>query len=528
MRRTLRTLTAALAAAVLTTALAAGTLIGAFDVGPGGLPVPAGPWYNTAGNTWISKIWTPLVSLDASAAGLAPQLATAWSSNEDFTVWTFELRPDVTWHDGAPFTAADVAFTWAWAYAPGSQAAPETTPTPLVGQQAYADGAADGIEGLEVVDDLTVRFHTTEPSPRFPATLIRAYILPAHALTGVTAANIRTTDWWFTTAIGTGPFMHEEFVADQYWALVPNPNYWNGAPQLERLINRYFADETAAVLALESGEIQFTYVSGDVAVGLGEREAFELYAGPSGVTNYMMFNYRDPAFQDVRVRQAFLYAIDRDAIAEIVLNGTAQVVPCITPFEAFWPETYEAYAYDPAKARELLADAGWDSSRTVEIVTYYTSQFHRDATAAMQQFLAEAGLRVSFLEDASGYNSYFYTGQNWDVSYRGLGVNMEAFPYRFYEEEGWPEVVGEERTLMGQRFPELETLFAQARVEGDPDRYRALMQDICQVQNEQAIEGYLWTAVRFGVADATLGDFYWYPAPSGGPYEDHAERWSID
>lgn len=527
MRPILRTLTAALVAAILSTSLAAGTLIGAFDVGPGGLPVAAGPWYNTAGNTWISKIWTPLVSLDATASGLAPQLATAWSANEDYTVWTFELRPDVQWHDGTPFTAADVKFTWEWAYAPGSQVAPETPPSPLVGQQAYSDGAADAIEGLEVVDDLTVRFHVAEASPRFPDTLIRAYILPAHAI-DFDAADVRTTDWWFTTAIGTGPFVHDEFIADESWTLVPNAAYWDGAPKLDRLINRYFADETAAILALESGAIHFTYVSGDVAVGLGERPGFELFAGPSGVTNYLMFNFREPAFQDVRIRQAFLYAIDREAIAEVVLNGTAQVVPCITPFEAFWPADYEAYAYDPAKARELLAEAGWDSSRSIEIKTYYNSQFHRDAMAAMQQFLAEAGMNVTFLEDPSGYNSYFYTGQNWDVSYRGLGVNVQAFPYRFYEEEGWPEVVGEERTLMGQRFPELEVLFNEARAEGDPDRYRSLMQDICRVQNEQALEGYLWTAVRFGVAAADLVDFYWYPAPSGGPYADHPERWSLD
>lgn len=526
MRTLLRPLATALVAVLASTAFAAGTLIGAFDVGPGGLPVPAGPWYNTAGNTWISKIWTPLVVQNATASGLAPALATEWSSNDDYTVWTFSLRPGVTWHDGAPFTAADVKFTWEWAYAPGTQVAPEIPPSPLVGQQAHSDGAASGIEGLEVVDDLTIRFHMADPSPRFPETLIKAYILPAHAI-AFPASEVRTTDWWFTTPIGTGPFLHEEFVADQYWALRANPAYWAGAPKLDRLVNRYFADETAAILALESGDIAFTYVSGDVAVGLGERAEFELFSGPSGVTNYLIYNYRDPVFQDVRVRQAFLHAIDRSAIADVILGGTAQVVPCITPFGAFWPESVNEYAYDPAKARDLLAQAGWDSSNRIEIKTYYTSQFHRDAMAAMQQFLAESGIDVTFLEDATGYNSYFYTGQQWTISYRGLGVNVQAYPYRFYEEEGWPEVIGDERTLMGQRFPELEDLFARARVEGDPDAYRAIMQDICAFQNEQAIEGYLWTAVRFGVARADLTDFYWYPAPAGGPYDDRPELWDV-
>jgi len=527
MHRILRSILVAAATLGLSVALAGGTLIGAFDVGPGGSPVPSGPWYNTAGNTWISKIWTPLVSLNEDASGLAPQLATSWSANADFTEWTFALREGVTWHDGAPFTAADVKFTWEWVYAPGTTAAPEIPPSKLLGQDAYTAGEANGIVGIEVVDDLTVRFTTAESSPRFPNTLIQGYILPAHALTGFTAAEMRTSNWWFTVAIGTGPFMHDEYAADEFWALKANPNYWRGAPQLDRLINRYFADETAAILALEGGAIQFTYASGDVAVGLGANPAFELFQGPSGVTNYLIFNFREPAFQDIRVRQAFLHAIDRETIAEVVLNGTAQVVPCITPFEAFWPETYETYPYDPAKARALLAEAGWDGSARLEVKTYYTSQFHADAMAAMQQFLSEAGIQTTFILDAAGYNSYFYTGQSWDVSYRGLGVNMQAFPYRFYEEEGWPEVIGEERTLIGQRVPELEALFARARVEGDADTYRAIMQDVCAVQNEMALEGYLWTAVRFGVASASLSDFYWYPAPAGGPYDDHAELWSV-
>jgi peptide/nickel transport system substrate-binding protein len=527
MRNPIRTLCVALLALALPTALAAGTLVGAFDVGPGGSPVPSGPWYNTAGNTWISKIWTPLVSQNEDASALAPQLATAWSANDDLTEWTFDLRQGVTWHDGAPFTAADVKFTWEWVYAPGTNAAPEIPPSPLVGQAAYTAGEADAIAGLEIVDDHTVRFVTAEPSPRFPDTLIKAYILPAHALTGVTSADIRTTDWWFTVAIGTGPFMHDEFVPDEFWALKANPDFWRGAPKLDRLINRYFADETAAILALESGDIQFTYASGDVAVGLGEDPAFDLFSGPSGVTNYLIFNFREPVFQDVRVRQAFLHAIDRETIAEVVLGGTARVVPCLTPFEAFWPETYDPYPYDPAKARELLAEAGWDGSTRFDVVTYYDSQFHADAMAAMQQFLSEAGIDVTFILDAAGYNSYFYTGEGWDVSYRGLGVNMQAYPYRFYEEEGWPEVIGEERTLIGQRVPELEELFARARLEADPDAYRQIMQEVCGVQNEMALEGYLWTAIRFGVASSSLVDFYWYPAPAGGPYEDHAELWSL-
>ena len=178
MNRTLRSMLVAVATLVLSVALAGGTLIGAFDVGPGGSPVPSGPWYNTAGNTWISKIWTPLVTLNEDASGLTPQLATGWSANDDFTVWTFALRQGVSWHDGAPFTAADVKFTWEWVYAPGTQAAPEIPPAKLVGQDAFAAGQASEIAGLEVVDDYTVRFTTADPAPRFPNTLINIELKP--------------------------------------------------------------------------------------------------------------------------------------------------------------------------------------------------------------------------------------------------------------------------------------------------------------------------------------------------------------
>ncbi len=87
-----------------------GTLIGAFDIGPGGCPQCL-PYFDTAGRTWMSKIWTPLVSFNSDMSGLVGQLATEWSSNEEATVWTFNLREGVLWHDGEPFTADDVVFS---------------------------------------------------------------------------------------------------------------------------------------------------------------------------------------------------------------------------------------------------------------------------------------------------------------------------------------------------------------------------------------------------------------------------------
>lgn len=503
-----------------------GTLIGGFDVGPGGLPQTV-PWVQTAGNTWLSKIWSPLVSYNEDVSGLAPQLAVAWEANEDNTVWTFTLREGVVWHDGEPFTAEDVKFTFDFVLSPGStfSGPPQAAALTILGAQAYNAGEAAELAGVRVVDDLTVAFELEAPNPRFPFKLVDSYILPAHAI-NFAPSEIATTDWWFTNPVGTGPFMHDEFVRDQFWAVVPNPNYWNGAPKLDRLINRYFEDETAAILALEAGEIQFTYASGDVALQLGDK-GYALHQGPSGVTNYFIFNYRNPVFQDVRVRQAFLYAIDRQAITQVILGGTAQVVPCLGAFPNMWPAEYNEYAYNPDLARQLLAEAGWQQTEPIELVTYYSSQFHMDAMAAQQQYLADVGINVVPRVDADGYNAYFYTGEGWQISYRGLGNNPGNYPFQFYETGGYPNAVGDTGTLMGQSFPELDALIAAARQEADPDRYTELLQEICAFQNENAIEAYMWTALRFGAASTDLVDFYWFPAPGGGPYEDHPERWAV-
>ncbi|MBN8636187.1 MAG: ABC transporter substrate-binding protein, partial [Anaerolineae bacterium] len=223
------------------------TLIGAFDIGPGGAP-GVRPYMDTAGRTWLSKIWSTLVVWNSDISAPEPELATDWSSNDDYTVWTFNLRDGVTWHDGEPFTAADVVFSYNLAVNPDAA-------TQFSG---FSQLSPTTVSEVRAVDDLTVEFVLTAANPRLPYNLMLLWILPEHALADLAPADYQTTEWFFTDAIGTGPFMHEEFQRDQFWSLVANPNYWRGQPKLDRLINRYFADETSAILALEAGEIQVT------------------------------------------------------------------------------------------------------------------------------------------------------------------------------------------------------------------------------------------------------------------------------
>ena len=138
------------------------------------------------------------------------------------------------------------------------------TPQLVKGWEAYNAGEADEIEGIRVVDDLTLEIELVQPNPRFYDEVRGFYALPEHAI-DFEPTEIQSSDWWFTQAIGTGPFKFDSYEKDQFMALAPNEYYWDGAPELDQLVNRYFVDETAAVLALESGDIDFSYVSADVA-----------------------------------------------------------------------------------------------------------------------------------------------------------------------------------------------------------------------------------------------------------------------
>ncbi|MEZ4870368.1 MAG: ABC transporter substrate-binding protein [Caldilineaceae bacterium] len=498
-------------------------LVGAFDVGPGG--DPQGVLYNNgAGNTWFVKLYTPLIMMNADFTQHTSDgaLALSWEPNDDATVWTFKLREGVKWHDGEPFTAADLKFT-----AELVSAADATVtrwfalrPEQVVGWTEFHEGNADEITGVRAVDDTTLEIELTTPNPRFYDDLRGFYALPAHAV-DFAPSEIFSTDWWWTRPVGTGPFKFSAFEKDQYMELVPNEFYWDGAPKLEKLINRYFTDETAAVLALESGDIDFTYVSADVAARFEGNDAYQVFSGPSFVTNLFNYNYKHPVWQDERVRQAMLYGIDRASILRDVFGGTAIAAPCQDPYPAFWPEDANPYSYDPAKARELLAAAAADGvsleGMTYDIPTYYTSQLAKDTLTVMQANLADIGVSVNpvFL-DVPTWRTVVDDGEDWDIAYRGTGGGPASYDTSWY-------TAGNQWGLEDPAFEELATNMNGALT---PEAYQAARTALCKYQNEHATFGYWWVSTRYGVASQQLVDFYYFPAPGGGPYVDNSHLWS--
>ncbi len=499
-------------------------IIGGFDIGPGGDPQGV-VYLGGAGHFWFSKIFSTLVMMneDFTAHTNEGALATEWTPNDDATVWTFKLREGVTWHDGEPFTADDVKFTAESVHAPGSTVVHPflfDRPNTVVGFQEYVAGEADEIEGIQVVDDQTIEFHLQAPNPRLFDEFRLFWILPEHAI-DFAPEDWVTTDWFLDRPVGTGPFKFSKLEKDQFMELLPNENYWDGAPKLERLINRYFVDETAAVLALSSGDIDFTYVSADVATRFEGDDRYQVFSGPSFVSNLFNYNYDREPWNDIRIRQAMMYGIDRQSILDSVFNGTAVAAPCEDPYPAFWPEDANLYEYNPELARELLAEAAADgiSLEGIEfpLTTYYASQLAKDILTVMQANLADIGINAvpTFL-DVPTWRVTVNENADFDFTYRGRGHGPATYLIDWYVEGNqW-----------GLDDPHFQELFDAMDAAVEWEDYVAARTELCSYQNEQATFAYWWVSTRYGIADAGVEDFYFFPAPGGGPFADNAINWS--
>lgn len=300
----------------------------------------------------LTSVYDPLVWLTPDGT-FVPGLAKSWEVSEDGLVYTFRLREDVTFHDGTPFNAEAVRFSL------DRIADPET-------QSRKARGMLGPYDRTEIVDDATVRVHFEEPYAPFLASLSTVYL----AMVSPAAVDEWGDEYQFHQ-VGTGPFVFEEYVPKDHLTLVRNPEYdWapsfmghEGAARLEKVTFRFYTDPATRVLALESDEAD---VMGEIppqdAVRLDEDLDYELMPVPvPGQPLQFFMNTRRTPLDDLRVRRALIYAVNRPAIVETVFKAYSRVAygPLNRSTPGYDPAVEGTYAYDPEKAVELLEEAGW-------------------------------------------------------------------------------------------------------------------------------------------------------------------------
>jgi peptide/nickel transport system substrate-binding protein len=312
------------------------------------------PEFNT-----MDMMWDTLLSWDLNGMATAPGLAETWEQSEDGLTWTFKIKQGVTWSDGTPFTARDVAATYNWIIDNGAGAFIDYFP--------FTDS-------ITAPNDSTLVWKTTRPTgaPLYPPYV---YILPEHMLSQYKdKADFR--NWkGFPDAIGTGPFRLVEWQRGDFWRLEANPDYWGGAPKIDELVFRTFKNEETLIQALEQGEIDFAYdiTSPDLFGELqGNPDITAHEAGNSYFNQLSMnectdsvpyckrtgFNYH-PALADPQVRLAIDYAIDRQTLVDQVNKGFGDVGTTVINQARWHYDIPNLIEFDPEKANQILDDAGY-------------------------------------------------------------------------------------------------------------------------------------------------------------------------
>jgi len=293
-------------------------------------------------------IYEPLVKYDAVDLSLVGGLAESWEVSSDGLVWTFHLRDGVKWHDGAPFTADDVKFSF------------DTWMNPNI--PYYLSGNVAGLSGVEVVDRLTVKVHAKQPLASFPALL--AYnmnILPKHLLEGYSDEELANPTEFLRNPIGTGPFKFDRKQAGSYVRVVANEEYWGGRPYLDAVVFKVIPDIDTQLAQLQAGDLDFVVIEPYQMAPLQGVKGLRVDEAPQVNHFYIDLNHYNPIFQDKSVRQALTYALDRQAIIDNILMGTAKLAtgPISPLLKWAYEPNVKQYPCDPAKAKQLLDAAGW-------------------------------------------------------------------------------------------------------------------------------------------------------------------------
>ncbi len=260
--------------------------------------------------------------------------------------WTIKLRPDVTWHDGAPFTAADVIFTL------------ETLMNPKVAVRSR--NGHDHVADYAAPDDHTIRIHLKDDFAPYLVSWQKTSVIPKHILAQV--ADINTAPF-NTSPIGTGPFKFKERVAGSYIAFEPNTKYHGGAPKLSSFIQKYVPDQQSLYAQFQTGEVDIYDLQGIPPLLYSRAKKLpgsKIMLSPSPFIEFIYFNCGKPQFADKMVRKAIYMAIDRKGWIDAVYYGIPlPTLSYLPPNHWAYNKTLKDPGYDPQQAAAMLDAAGW-------------------------------------------------------------------------------------------------------------------------------------------------------------------------
>jgi peptide/nickel transport system substrate-binding protein len=473
---------------------------GTFVFGASADPASLDPAFAQDGETFrVSRqIFEGLVGTEPGTADPAPLLAESWEVSDDALGYTFALKEGVTFHDGTPFDAEAVCANfdrwYNWEGLAASEALGYYYNKLFKGYASSPDAAV--YDSCTPDGDASVTIALKKPFAGF----IAALSLPAFSMQSPSALEEYSADEVGGTAeaptlseyamghpVGTGPYKFDEWAPGEQLTLSSYEDYWGDAGQIDEIIFRVIDDPTARRQALESGSIDGYDLVGPADTAALEEDGYEMVSRPPFTILYLAFNQAIPELQDPQVREALSYAIDKDAlISQVLPEGTEKATQFMPPSVNGWNADVTTYDYDPDRARELLAEAGYDESNPLELTFNYPVNVSRPYMPDPEQIftvlssqLTEVGVETTPQSNEWGEYLDLITGGT------DHGIHLLGWTGDYNDTDNFLGVFfGQESAEWGFDNPELFEALTSAREVADLDEQTQLYSDI----NEQVAE----------------------------------------
>jgi peptide/nickel transport system substrate-binding protein len=454
----------------------------------------------------IENIFDGLVRFKPGTLEVGPNLAERWEISADGTVYTFHLRDGVTFHDGSPFNADAVKFTFERMLDP-KHPFHDTGPFPL----SFFFSA---VKTVEAPDAKTVVFTLDEPYAPFLSNL--AY--PTGLIVSPAAVRKFGKDFGRNPS-GTGAFRFNDWQPNRRIQLAANGDYWNGAPKLKAAVFQPITDDNTRVAAMLSGSIDLLLDVPPASVDTfrnNDKYRFAEQVGPH--VWFVILNMREKPLDDKRVRQAINYAINKKGIVDNILEGTAEVAagPIAPAFAWAYNPDVEPYPYDPDKARSLIKEAGADGAEVTFFVTDGGAGMLDPVPmgTAIQADLAAVGLTAKI--QTFEWNTFLgkvnpgLAGEAGMAEMAWMTNDPDTLPYLTLRTGAMPDKGGFNSGYYSN--PEVDRLLEEGRRETDQDKRAAIYKKVQEIVHDDAPWAFVANWKQNAVTSTRVEDFVLLPS----------------
>ena len=432
-------------------------------------------------------VYERLFYLNPQTGQYEPELAKSWDIAEDGMSYTFYLQENVKWHDGSPFTAKDVKYTVERGIELGT-------------------GNYPSVDHVEIVNDYTVKIVMKNPDSVF---------MDKQWTGDCCVVKEGTDEELMQHPMGTGPFKFVEWVSGDHVTIEAFDGYWREQSGTKKITFRISPEANARLVALQTGELDIAEISAENVSHVTADKNLQLFSTPAATVNYLGFNCSKAPFDNELVRKAICYAIDKDAIVTAQLNGQGTTIKTFVGLGRVGRyDELESYTYDPAKAKELLKQAGYENG--FECTLTHSVTAYKLAVQLIQANLGDIGITVKI----DGVESAAYSEQtkagntNLFIGGRG-GGSADSYLMMFYGPS-----LGAQGNVFFYQSAEYDELFEKSHVTTDINARNEIYRQMQEHLNEHAPVLPLYSSIyNLGAQNGVKNT---YAAANGS----HDYRWS--